>query len=69
MLDYEKRPLAIVVPEIYMVKVLLYLSKKSQKSQNLMITKDLTWPKLDKNRKMPQFRQKSISFYPKTVKE
>jgi hypothetical protein len=39
------RSIAIVVPKICAVKVSRCLSEKSQKSQNLMVFKGLTWAK------------------------
>ena len=42
------RSIAIVVPKIFAVKVLRRLSKKTRKSQNLIVFKGLTWPKISK---------------------
>ena len=43
--ELNYRSIAIVVPKICAVKVSRCLSEKSQKSQNLMVFKGLTWPK------------------------
>ena len=42
------RSIAIVVPKIFAVKVLRRLSKKTRKSQNLIVFKGLTWPQISK---------------------
>ena len=56
------KSIAIVVPEIYAVKVSRCLSEKSRKSQNLMVDKGLTWPKFwKKNSKNVQISP-NISF-------
>ena len=40
------RSIAIVVPKIFAVKVLRRLSKKTRKSQNLIVFKGLTWTQI-----------------------
>ena len=42
------RSIAIVVPKIHAVKVSRRLSKKTRKSQNLIVFKGLTWPQISK---------------------
>ena len=40
------KSIAIVVPKLHAVKVLRRLSEKTRKSQNLIVFKGLTWPKI-----------------------
>ena len=56
------RSIAIVVPKIFAVKVLRRLSKKTRKSQNLIVFKGLTWPKISKNFSKNHQISSNISF-------
>ena len=44
--ELNYKSIAIVVPKLHAVKVLRRLSEKTRKSQNLIVFKGLTWPKI-----------------------
>ena len=64
------KSIAIVVPKLHAVKVVRCLSEKTRKSQNLIVFKGLTWPKISLkiSKKNPNFAIYLI-FGPKTDKK